>query len=336
MAGVMRWLSRCLLGTLLALLPAAAGAETPLLRIGIQPGMSYLAMFVMEKEGLIEKRAAAAGQALKVEWIVSANGTVITDGVLSGGIDMAGTGIPTFVQLWAKGRNTINIRGISSYGSIPGMLVSRNPNIHSIKDFTAADRIAVPSVKTSVQAMLLAMLAEKTFGPGGRERLDPFTVSLSHPDGMVAILSGHSEINTHFTTSPYYQMELKQPGVHAVLTKADIFPGPLSNGVLWTTQKFHDGNPNVLRAVRDGLRDAIALVHGDPLRAAEDYLSLSKEKLDAADIAAIIREVDEFWETVPHGVFPIASFMARAGMLKTPPARWQDMFFEEGWVDGGS
>ena len=326
-----RWLLAALL-----LLPLPARAETPVVRIGIQPGMSYLALYVIQREGLIEHRAAAAGQALKTEWIVSANGTVLTDGVLSGGIDIAGTGIPAFVTLWAKGRGLVDIKGIAAYGSIPGLLVTRNPNIQTVADFTPADRIAVPAVKASIQAILLEMMAEKLFGPADWGHFDPLTVSLSHPDAMVAVLSGHSEVDAHFTTSPFYQMELKQPGVHAVLTKEDIFPGPLSNGILWTTSRFRNANPGAMAAVRGALADAMALIHADPERAAADYLALSKEKLDTAAVAAIVREMDSKWETVPHGVFAVAAFMHRIGSVKVAPSRWQDLFFEEGWVDGGS
>jgi len=39
---------------------------------------------------------------------------------------------------------------------------------------------------------------------------------------------------------------------------------------------------------------------------------------------------------VPHGVFAVAAFMHRIGSVKVAPSRWQDLFFEEGWVDGGS
>jgi NitT/TauT family transport system substrate-binding protein len=321
-----------LLAALLLLFAVPARAEMSVLRIGIQPGMSYLAVDVVRKEALIEKHAPG----LKVEWTVSANGAMITDGVLSGNLDMAGTGIPAFVTLWAKGRGLLDIKGIAAYGSIPGLLVTRNPAVKTAADFTRADRIAVPAAKTSVQAILLSMLAEKLYGFDQHDHFDALETTLSHPDAMVAMLSGHSEVNAHFTTSPYYQEELKQPGIHVVMTKQDAFPGPLSNGILWTSERVHGSSPAVVRAVRAALDEAMALIRAEPERAAEDYLSLSKEKISAADIAAIIREYRDLFETTPHGTFEIASFMHRIGMIKVAPASWRDMFFAEGWVDGGS
>ena len=321
----------------LLLLSGAARADVPVLRMGIQPGMSFLALVIMQKEGLIEQQATRAGQAgLKVEWTVSANGAVMTDGVLSGNLDICGTGIPAFVTLWAKGKGMVDIKGIASHGAIPGMLVSRNPAVKSIADFTTADRIAVPAVKASIQSILLAMAAEKLWGPGQHGRLDPLEISLSHPDALTAMLSGHSEINAHFSSSPYYQAELKIPGAHVVLTKEDIFPGELSHGLVWTSKKFHDANPLILKAFRAALEEAMDIIHTDAARAAAAYLALARERVDAKEAEDIIRALAPRWETTPHGVFPIAAFMHRVGMIKVAPTSWRDMFFEEGWVAGGS
>jgi NitT/TauT family transport system substrate-binding protein len=324
-----------LTGTML-LLPLLANAEVDTVRIGVQPGLTYLALNVMNHEQLVERRARDNGIDLKVEWIVSANGTVLNDGVLSGNIDIVGTGIPAFVTLWAKGRGVVDAKGIAAYGSLPGMLISRDPNVRSIKDFTDADRIAVPAPKASIQAILLEMMAEKTWGPGQYGRLDPLMVGLSHPDAMIAMLSGRSEVNAHFTSPPFYEEELKQPGAHVVLTKEDIFPGPLTHGMLFTTAKFHDRNPNAMRAFRAALDDAIALIHADPARAAGAYLALAREHVDAAEATSIVRNLKARFETTPHGIEAIATFMHEIGMIKVAPARWQDMFFEEYWVDGGS
>jgi NitT/TauT family transport system substrate-binding protein len=327
---------RLLLAAALLLVPSLTHAEVNVVRIGIQPGMTYLALNVMNREKMLEHRASDDGMDLKVEWIVSANGSVLNDGVLSGNIDIAGTGIPAFVTLWAKGRGTVDTKGIAAYGSLPGMLISRDPNVHSIKDFTSADRIAVPAPKASIQAILLEMMAEKTWGKSHHDQLDPLMVGLSHPDALIAMLSGRSEVNAHFTSSPYYDEELKTPGAHVVLTKEDIFPGPLTHGMLWTTATFHDQNPRVMRAFRAALNDSMDLIHADPARAADDYMALAREKLNAAEATTIIRTLGARFETTPRGIQAIATFMHDIGMIKVAPTRWQDMFFQDYWVEDGS
>lgn len=327
---------RFVLVAALLLAPSLARAQTRTVRIGIQPGMTYLALNVMNHEKLLERRAHDDGTDLTVEWIVSSNGSVLNDGVLSGNVDIAGTGIPAFVTLWAKGRGLVDARGIAAYGSLPGKLVSLNPNVHGFNDLTAADRIAVPAPRASIQAILLDMMAEKTWGPGQLDRIDRLMVGLSHPDAMIAMLSGKSEVNAHFSSSPFYDQELKRPGAHVVLDKTDIFPGPLTHGMLWTTRRFHDGNPAILRAFRAALEDAMTIVHTDPERAARDYLALARERIDPDEALTLIRTLNAYFETTPRGVFPVASFMYRSGMIRTAPKDWKDMFFEEEWGADGS
>ena len=106
--------------------------------------------------------------------------------------------------------------------------------------------------------------------------------------------------------------------------------------MLWTTARFHDHNPKAMRAFRGALDDAMAFIHAEPRRAAENYLFLAREKVDVNEVEAIIRELDARFETTPRGIQPIAAFMHRIGMIKIAPARWQDMFFEEYWVPDGS
>ena len=172
-------------------------------------------------------------------------------------------------------------------------------------------------------------MAEKTWGPGQHGRLDPLMVGLAHPDALIAMLSGRSEVNAHFTSSPYCDEEFKMPGAHVVLTKEDIFPGPLTHGMLWTTAKFHAQNPATMREFRAALDDAMALIHADPARAAAAYLSLARERVDLAAATAIIRNLnDRFWST-PRGVQAIATFRHDHGMIKNAPSGWQDMFFED-------
>ncbi len=59
-------------------------------------------------------------------------------------------------------------------------------------------------------------------------------------------------------------------------------------------------------------------------------------KLDVSELTATVRELSDRWETVPRGIYPVANFMYRIGVIKLAPTGWRDMFFEEGWAEGGS
>src|SRR4029434_6943133 len=90
------------------------------------------------------------------------------------------------------------------------LLVSRNPAVKTIRDFSDKDRIGLPAVKVSVQAVILQMAAEQAFGAGQQNKLDALTVTLSHPDAMQALMSGQSEVNAHFGSPPVPDQQVAQ------------------------------------------------------------------------------------------------------------------------------
>src|SRR6185312_17338327 len=98
--------------------------------------------------------------------------------------------------------------------------------IKTIADFTEKDKIAVPTIKVSMQSTILGIAAYKRWGDAGRGRLDPFTVAMSAPDATVALLSGAGEVNSHFSAPPYQYVAMKAAGVRAILDSTDVLGGP--------------------------------------------------------------------------------------------------------------
>jgi NitT/TauT family transport system substrate-binding protein len=313
-----------------------AWAETGELRLGVQRGMTYLPFIVMQHQHLVEKAAEKAGiPGLKVTFNVFSGGPAMTDGLLSDTIDVASTGIPSFVALWAKGRGKLAVKGLSSYGSLPIALVTRNPDVHTLKDFTDKDRIATPGVKTSTQSIFLRMAAEKLYGLAQVDHFDSITVGRGHPDAMAALL-GNTEINSHFAIPPYLQLELKQPGVHVVITSDEIAGGAVSNGTIFLTTRFAEANPKVVAALYAGLKDAVALINADTSRAAADYLAVSGEHSTQAEIEALIKIPGTVYDVAPHGIVTMAKFLHRTGMVTAEPADWKEMYLPLVWDEPGS
>ena len=206
---------------------------------------------LMEEQKLIEKHAKAAGLDVKVNWArSSAGGNVMNDALLSGSLQIASGGVGPIVTLWSRTRGNLDVRGIAALNSMPLYLVTRNPAVKTIKDITDRDRIALPAVKVSVQAVILQMAAEQAFGAGQQNRLDPWTVTLSHPDAMQALLSGQSEINAHLGSPPFQYQELARPGNHMVLNSYDVLGGGIQRR--WTTNK----SARKSQAVRASLRSS--------------------------------------------------------------------------------
>ncbi len=305
-----------------------AGAEVSELKVARQYGISYLPMMLMEDQKLIEKAAAAAGvPGLQVTWAQFAGGNVMNDALLSNSLDFAAGGVGPFVTLWAKTRGNYNVKAAAALNSMPLYLNSSDPDVKTIKDFTDKDKIALPAVKVSIQAVTLQMAAEQAFGPGQQNKLDRLTVSMSHPDAQIALLSGSSEVNAHFTSPPFQFNELKKPGIHRVLSSFDVLGGPATFNVVWTSGKFHDENPKVYAAFVAALDQAEAMVNNDHRMAAETYLRMTKDKSSVDDIVKMLEDPTMVFTTTPNNTMKYVDFMYKIGSIRVKPDSWKDMFF---------
>ena len=306
-----------------------AHAELTEIKIARQYGISYLPLMIMQDQKLLEKRAAQAGiPNLKVSWVEFAGGNVMNDALLSDSLQIASGGVAPLVLLWSRTRGTSNeVKALSAINSMPLLLNTNDPKVKSLKDFTGHDKIALPAAKVSIQAITLEMAAEKIFGPGNQAKLDPLTVSLSHPDAQQALLSGNSEISAHFGSPPFQEQELRKPGIHTVLNSYDVLGGKSTFNLVWCTTKFYQQNPKLAQAFMAALDDAQAIINKDKRAAAADYLRISKEKSSVADTEKMIDSPDVSFTTTPQNTMKYADFMARTGLIKTKPTVWKDMFF---------
>jgi NitT/TauT family transport system substrate-binding protein len=179
----------------------------------------------------------------------------------------------------------------------------------------------------SIQAVTLQMAAEKAFGEGQQGKLDALTVSLSHPDAQVALLSGASEITAHFSSPPFQYQQLEKPGIRTVLSSYDVLGGPATFNVVWTTSKFRNENPKLYDAFVKALDEATAQINRDKKAAAEAYLRISKDKDTVADILAMLNDPAIVYTTTPQNVMKYVDFMAKVGAIKVKPESWKDLFF---------
>jgi len=313
-------------------------AEVSELNIAEQYGISYLPLQIMEDQKLIEKHAKAAGIAdLKVGWSKFAGGNVMNDALLSNSLHIATGGVGPFITLWARTRdNSYKVKGISALNSMPLYLNTRNPNVKSLKDFTEKDKIALPAVKVSIQAVTLQMAAEQAFGAGQQNKLDSLTVSMSHPDGQAALLSSNSEVTAHFSAPPFQYQQLDKPGIHNVLNSYQVLGGPGTFNVIWTTSKFYNENPKVYAAFVKALDEAIGLINKDKGWAAEAYLRISKDKDTRENILRMLNDPNIVYSTTPQNVMKYVNFMYKVKSIKIKPDSWKDMFFPNAQALSGS
>ena len=295
-----------------------ATAEVSTLRVSYGYGILYLPLMVMDREQLIEKRAKAAGLPdVKVEWKTFDGGNVINDAMLAGALDIAGIGVPGFLTLWAKTKDSpaLQVRALTG-----------NPQVKTLKDFTDRDRIAVPGIKTSLPAVLLHMAAAKEFGDANYAKLDPITVGLGHPEALGVMLSGKGEIDSHMASPPFSYVEDATPGLHRVFNSVDIL-GNITLDIVFTTRRFVDANPKLAAAFVAAMEDACALIASDRRKAAEIYNAVAKVKQPVDETLKILNDPNTRFSVVPEGTMRYAEFMARVGTIKAKPASWKDLFF---------
>jgi NitT/TauT family transport system substrate-binding protein len=318
----------CATGAILLATAFSAQAEVNNLKIAEQYGISYLPLMIMEDQHLVEKYAKEAGiNDLKVSWSKFAGGNVMNDALLSDSLHFASGGVAPMITLWAKTRSNYGVKAVSALNSMPLYLNTRNPNVKTIKDFTGKDKIALPAVKVSIQAVTLQMAAEQAFGAGQQNKLDKLTVTMSHPDGQAALISGNSEVDAHFTSPPFQYQELEKPGIHKVLDSYQVLGGPASFNLVWTTTKFRNENPKVYAAFTKALDEATAMINKDKKWAAEAYLRISKDKDSLDNVLKVLNDPEVKFTTTPQNVTKYVDFMNKIGSIKAKPASWKDLFF---------
>jgi NitT/TauT family transport system substrate-binding protein len=305
---------------------SASLAEVTSIKIGRSFSLGQLPAMVMEKHHLVEKHAKAAGlNDLKVEWHKFAGAAAENDALLSGSVAFTANGVPGLLILWDKTHG--QVRGVAALDAETMFLNTRNPNVKSIRDFTDADKIAVPAVRVSVTAIQLQMAAAKQLGEKGLRRLDPFTVSLSNPDGMAALLS-NSEVNSHFTVEPYSTRELAHSGVHTVLTSDDTLGGQGTLNVFVATEKFRKENPKIYRAFVEALKEADEVINRDKRAAAHIFVDQAKG-FSFDEIYKVLEENKIQHSMTPLQTMKYAAFLHEIGTIKSMPDTWKDYFFQD-------
>src|SRR5262245_157525 len=262
----------------LAAFAAPAAAEVGEITVAQQYGVSFLPLMLMEHAGLVENTARRAGVDVKVNWVKVAGPSVMNDGLLSGTMHFASQGAPSLITLWDRTRDGVGVKGISALTTYPLYLVSRNPDVKAVKDFSEKDKIAIPSIKISTQAIMLQMAAAAIWGEKTYAKLDPLTVSLSHPDAVLALTNNTAGVNAHFATSPFYEQEMKLPGAHLVTTNYAILGGPATALLVTATNTFRAANPTVVRAFYNALWEAIKFINDDKRAHAKFYLEFANDR----------------------------------------------------------
>lgn len=197
--------------------------DDKVLIIAEQYGLAYAPLQVMKlnktlEEGLVD---------YEIKWVKLPNTTAIREAITAGQLDIGFLGIPPFIIGYDKGIPWKMFTGLSQ--APLGLMGREDLKFENIKE----GRIALPQ-PGSIQHILLAMAAERYFSDA--KYFDDSLVTLSHPDGMQALLKGR-EVDYHFTSPPYI-FEEKTQGFHEIISGQACMEAPFTFIVGVSTEDF--------------------------------------------------------------------------------------------------
>jgi len=309
----------------LSLLTACGGANKREVRIPKGAGgVGFLPLLVMEKYHLIEKYADVT-----VRWMDLGGPAAMNDALLSSSADFISAGPPAFLTLWDKTRGSANVEGVAAMTSMPMYLDTNAEHLKRLDDITDQDKIAVTSIKVSIPAIIMQMYARQKYGPSQATRFDKFTISMAHPDAVVALLSGSAGISAHFSSPPFHQRERKDPRIRTILSSDDVMGGSTTFTMISTTSKFRQENPQVFAAVLKALEEANRMIIADKNMAADLLVASEGGGLTREEIVDVLNDPHVKFTTTPENVMKYAEFMNDLGSIKNRPGSWKDLFFPE-------
>ena len=184
--------------------------------------------------------------------------------------------------------------------------------------------------------MFLQMAAEKELGEARRNDLDRLTVTLSHPDGMAALLAGQ-EVTAHFTAAPIQELELRRPGIRTILNSFDVLGGPSTFNVVWASAAFVEANPTVHAAFTAALEEAVGVHRGRPPGRRRGLCAPRPRRLrcrpDRVDPGLAPGHLHDH---APGDPARASTFMARTKVIRRGAQDWRELFFANVHAKPGS
>jgi len=318
-------------GTGLLAAPAVLRAQSPLtVKFVQQRGLLYIPVDIMVSGGILQQEATKLGLG-KVEATATAlsGPGPILDALLSGAADYGTAALPSLLTLWEKTRGTANeVKAVGTVSNGAMTLYTINPNVKTLADFTDKDRIAVPTVKLSFNAMMLQMAAEQLWNDP--HRLDHLTVALGHPDAVTALSAGYGKatVTAHIAVQPFTDRGLKLPDAHVITDSRKVFGGPLTQITLLATKQVKDKNPTLFKAVAAALEASIKLANADKRAAAQLWKEAQKAPDNIDDLVAQLNDPGFEFTSRPQRIAHFTGFLNRIGTMKSKVGDWKELFWE--------
>lgn len=284
----------------------AAAPDAPrTVTIAYQPGIGYATLLIIKAQRVLNKQFPGT----TFDWKLLASGAAIRDGLIAGTIQFGSGGAGPFLIGWDRGAG---LRLLASMNEMNLWLVTRDPNIQSLRDFKPGMKIGMPA-PDSIQAIVLRKGAQQQLG--NAHALDSAIVAIEHPVGVQALLNG--QLAAHLA-SPPFQFEEVAAGGRVILRSFDLFGRSTFNSV-FTTEKLYHAYPKLGDALYRALAEATAFVNAHPKEAAAILSQDAGGRPSADQFQAWMTHEGVAYTTTPHGFIQVAAFMQAIGLLSKAP-----------------
>ena len=228
--------------------------EVQQLRVGVIPIVDVAPIYLGVEQGFFEE------QGLDVTVDVSAGGAAAVPGLMSGGLQLAGSNTVSALLAVEKGL-PITMVAPGTFGSetegedFSAVLVAENSDIREPADL-AGSTIAVNTLENIGDVTISAALEEHGVDPAGVE-----FVEIGFPDMIPALERG--QIDAAWEIEPFVTIGAESGARPVLWPYVEARPG-LMVGSYLATQEYREQNPEVIEAFRNGLEATAASVAEDP------------------------------------------------------------------------
>lgn len=297
---------------------SAAAAEPQKLGLAYQYGLSYApAVIAMQKGYIEESYKAATGRDLEITWNQMSSGADINTAIAAGEIQGGFMGLGPAMTGVMKGVGYKIFANIS--GQEHGMMTN-DEGIKTLGDLVGSDKqIALVNIGSIQHIILAKALADNGFDP---HALDSNIVAMKHPDGMSSLETG--SVACHLTSSPYIFKEKEEDNLREIEEIANAWTVEDSFIVGVASEELHDSDPELYKALCDGIRMGQDLINEKPDEAAAITAELDGNTPEVEkDYLLRGRYVSK-----TSNMFKLAEFMGANGFLDPAPKEYSDLVFE--------
>jgi NitT/TauT family transport system substrate-binding protein len=281
---------------------SGAGAEpSGTLRLGYFPNVTHAPAIIGVQEGIFQK---ALGDGVDLELNTFNAGGEAIEALLGGSIDATFIGPNPAINGYQQDNDLLRIVAGSTSGG--ASLVVRD-GIDSVGDL-AGTTLATPALGNTQDVALRAWLADEGYETDQAGGGDVSITPQENPDTLTAFLDG--AIDGAWLPEPWATRLVKEADGHVLLNEADIWPdGQFVTTHLIVSADYLDENPANVRALIDGLLDAIDIANDD----AGQAQAIVNDGIEADTTNRLEDEtIAGAWENLTFTPDPIASSLEKS------------------------